>query len=240
MSKKFRISAVSYTNSKPFVHGLQQSDLIKAIDFTLDIPSDCADKLIKNQVDIGLVPVATLLSLPSYHIISDYCIGAHGAVHSVFIFSEKPIQEISTIKVDSQSRTSNLLAKVLLKNHWQMAPEWVTSGEADAFVLIGDRTFGKVNDYAFAYDLAEEWFKMTGLPFVFAAWVANKLIPTEIVAEFNAALKLGLDHREEIIPQLDRFENFDMERYLMDYIDYELDEDKKRALGLFLELAKSL
>ena len=240
MSEKIRISAVSYTNSKPFVRGLTQSRLMERMDFSLDIPSDCADKLIHNQVDIGLVPVATLLQLSSYQLISDYCIGAHGAVYSVYIFSKKPIDKIKTIQADPQSRTSNLLSKVLLKHHWQVQPEWVKEGEADAFVLIGDRTFGKAQEHAYAYDLAEEWYKLTGLPFVFAAWVANKPISTEFIAEFNKALQLGLDQRLQLIPELDRFDNFDMKRYLMEHIDYDLNADKKKALALFLDLARQL
>lgn len=240
MPDKIRISAVSYTNSKPFVHGLLKSPLMETVDLSLDIPSDCADKLIHNQVDIGLVPVATLLHLDHYQLISDYCIGAHGAVHSVFIFSEKPIMKIKTINADPQSRTSNLLAKVLLKKHWEIAPEWRNEGDADAFVLIGDRTFGKVDQHAYAYDLAEEWFKLTGLPFVFAAWVANKPIPEAFITDFNAALKQGLNHRSEIIPELDTFENFDMQAYLMEYIDYDLDESKRKALAYFLELSGNL
>ena len=92
-----------------------QSDILHAIDLSLDIPSVCANKLIENQVDIGLVPVAALLHIKDYHIISNYCIGANGAVDSVFIFSNKPILEIETLQLDAQSNTSNLLSKVLLK-----------------------------------------------------------------------------------------------------------------------------
>jgi len=81
---KNRVSAVSYTNTKPFVYGLQHSEIIDLIDLSLDIPSDCAKKLINDQADIGLVPVAALLDIPRYEIISDYCIGAVTAVNSDF------------------------------------------------------------------------------------------------------------------------------------------------------------
>ncbi|MEO8795423.1 MAG: MqnA/MqnD/SBP family protein, partial [Daejeonella sp.] len=122
---KIKISAVSYTNTKPFVYGITNSPIIDKVDLSLDIPSTCANKLIDNQVDIGLVPVAALLRIPNYQIITDYCIGADGPVHSVFIFSEKPIAEIKTIRLDEQSRTSNNLALVLLKNYWKSSPEIV-------------------------------------------------------------------------------------------------------------------
>ena len=238
MPEKMRVSAVSYTNAKPFVYGLKQ--LNDQIDLSLDIPSDCADKLINNQIDIGLVPVATLLSLNHYQIVSDYCIGALGAVNSVFIFSEKPISEIKTIRADQQSRTSNLLARVLLKNHWKINPNWVETAEAEAFVQIGDRTFGKADQYAYAYDLSACWFEMTALPFVFAAWVSNKPVSDEFISQFNEALAFGLKHRSILINELDTFPNFDMAKYLNEYIRYDWDDAKKTALAHFLELATTV
>ena len=237
---KIRISAVSYTNTKPFVYGLQHSDIIDLIDLSLDIPSDCAKKLIDGQADIGLVPVVALLDIPDYHIISDYCIGAVTAVNSVFIFSNKPVEEIRTLRLDSESRTSNQLAKVLLKNYWRQQPEFVTSGEADAFVEIGDRTFGKKDKFPYAYDLAEEWIKFTGLPFTFAVWASNKFIPQDFIDKFNTALKFGLDHREEVIKQLPENKDFDLEDYLRRHIDFSLDQKKQEALDKFLSLVRSL
>jgi chorismate dehydratase len=238
--KKIRVSAVSYTNTKPFVYGLQHSEVINSIDLSLDIPSECAKKLIDNEADIGLVPVAALLNIPGYQIIADYCIGAVAAVNSVFIFSDKPVDQIKTLRLDSQSRTSNALAKVLLKNYWQQQPEFVTSGEADAFVEIGDRTFGKKEQYKYAYDLAEEWIKFTGLPFVFAVWAANKPVPQDFMTEFNEALKYGLDHRKEVISTLPAASNFDLDDYLMHRIDFTLDAKKREALEKFLGLVKDL
>ena len=112
---KFRVSAISYTNTKPFVYGLKHSKIIDQIELYFDIPADCARKLIEDKIDIGIVPVAALLLIPDYHIIADYCIGAVGPVNSVFIFSKKPIDQIKTIRLDLQSRTSNNLAKFFLK-----------------------------------------------------------------------------------------------------------------------------
>jgi len=237
---KIKVSAVSYTNSKPFVYGLMHSGILDQIELSLDIPSDCASKLIENKVDIGLVPVAALLHVPEYHIVSDYCIGAVGAVDSVFIFSNKPIAEIKTLQLDAQSRTSNNLAKVLLKNFWKINPEFVDHDQADAFVLIGDRTFGKKEQFVFHYDLAEEWFNFTGLPFAFAVWASNKPIPESFKIEFNAALKLGLEHRVDVLKVLDKVENFDLDDYLMNKIDFNLDENKLKAISKFHQLIKEL
>jgi len=140
---KIKVSAVSYTNTKPFIYGIEHSDVINQIDLSLDIPSDCAAKLIDGQVDVGLIPVATIPLVPNANIIANYCIGSVGAVNSVFIFSKVPVAEIRTLKLDQQSRTSNNLARVLLKFYWKQEVELTTDqdAETDALVLIGDRTF---------------------------------------------------------------------------------------------------
>jgi chorismate dehydratase len=245
---KIRISAVSYTNTKPFIYGIEHADLLNKIELSLDNPTDCAQKLIDNVVDIGLIPVAATLSLPYWEIVSDYCIGAVGAVNSVFIFINCDINEVKAIQLDPQSRSSNNLARVLLKNFWKVSPELITDAHdyaasndpETAFVQIGDRTFGKKDQYKFVYDLAEEWQKFTGLPFVFAAWIANKPIPQEFIAEFNQTLKYGLDHRAELLKELPKRADFDLEDYLMHKLDFELTEAKKEALHLFLGYVKAL
>ncbi len=238
--KKLRISAVSYTNTTPFVYGLMHSAIPDNTELTLDIPSECAQKLIDDRADIGLVPVAALLQIPGYRIVADYCIGATGPVNSVFIFSQKPIMEIRTLRTDLQSRTSNQLARVLLHHYWKLAPTLVASGEADAFVEIGDRTFGKKDQYSYVYDLAEVWIEFTGLPFVFAVWAANKPVPEAFSAELNAALRYGLDHRKEVIAALPPRSDFDLDDYLMNRISYDLDAPKRQALEKFLALIGTL
>ncbi|PWG82129.1 menaquinone biosynthetic enzyme MqnA/MqnD family protein [Pararcticibacter amylolyticus] len=238
---KIRVSAVSYTNTKPFAYGLKHAgSFLDKIELSYDIPSDCAAKLIDNKVDIGLVPVAALLNIPDNHIISDYCIGAIGPVNSVFIFSEKPIREVSSVKLDSQSRTSNNLAKVLLKFYWEKDVHFVEEGIADAFVEIGDRTFGKKDKYPFVYDLAEEWISFTGLPFAFAVWASNKPLDKEFVEEFNQVLKFGIDHREDVVKELEPRDDFDLHDYLTNRIDYPLTERKREAITKFLGLVRAL
>lgn len=246
---KIRISAVSYTNTKPFIYGLQHSGMPGKIELSLDNPTDCAQKLIDDVVDIGLIPVAATLSLPKWDIVSDYCIGSVGAVNSVFVFSNCDIREATVLQLDPQSRTSNSLAKVLVKYFWKAdqlqfvdnASDYAESADPNtAYVQIGDRTFGKKDKYSFVYDLGAEWQKFTGLPFVFAAWIANKAIPVNFMAEFNQALKYGLDHRRELLKELAPRTDFDLDDYLMHKLDFELNDEKKEALCLFLEYLKSL
>jgi chorismate dehydratase len=247
--KKISISAVSYTNTKPFIYGLQHTDFIQKINLSLDNPTDCAQKLIDNEVDIGLIPVAATLNLKEWHIVSDYCIGAVGAVNSVFIFSNCEIHDIKTLALDPQSRTSNNLAKVLLKNFWKTEQLKIVDHAGDysmstdpntAFVQIGDRTFGKKDQYPFVYDLAEEWQKFTGLPFVFAAWIANKPMADEFITDFNKALKYGLDHRAELLKTLPERPDFDLEDYLMHKLDFDLTPGKLKAFHMFLDYIRAL
>ena len=240
MEKKVRVSAVSYTNTLPFIYGLQHSGVIDQVTLSLDVPSKCAHKLIHREVDLGIVPVAALLDLPDAEIISDYCIGATGAVNSVFIFSEKPIEEIDTLRLDNQSRTSNGLAQILLQHYWKREITLVEDGVADAYVEIGDRTFGKQPEHLYAYDLALNWQRFTGLPFTFAVWVANKPLPELFVRSFNEALAYGVAHREAVAKQLPPRLDFDYRQYLMEHIDYQYDAGKKQAVALYLKLMKEL
>lgn len=244
MKDFYNISAVSYLNTKPFLFGLLQEKLDHWFKLTLDIPSVCADKLIKGHADIGLVPVAVIPSLKNPHIISDYCIGANGAVKTVALVSELPISNLSKIYLDYQSRTSVELLKILLRDYWhkdvqllKSAPGYESriNGETGA-LIIGDRTIGLDRQYPYYYDLGEAWKEMTGLPFVFAAWVANKPVSSEFVKEFNAAIGLGLSNIKKVIDKI-AFNHpyFSLEDYFTKYIDYNLDGPKRKALKLFLK-----
>src|SRR5690606_18232146 len=139
---KIKISAVSYTNTLPFLQGIRSSPLMDQIDLSLDYPAECARKVITNEVDMGIIPVAALIDIPDAHIIGDYCIGTEGTVDSVFIGSDNRIGDVDSIKLDYQSKTSNGLARILLNRYWKRDVRIVQHGKADAYVLIGDSTFG--------------------------------------------------------------------------------------------------
>lgn len=243
-----KISAVSYTNTLPFIYGLKHSDIKNEINLSLDVPAVCAQKLFDNEIDLGLIPVAAISTLPQSFIVSNYCIAANGTVNSVFIFSNCPINEIEFLQLDAQSKTSNQLALVLLKNYWKIKPTLLTNANdyaksaqaKTAFVQIGDRTFGKQYQYAYAYDLAREWKNFTGLPFVFAAWVSNKKLDNFFIDKLDEAFNFGLKNRAEVLKKIPTIPNFDMEDYLYHKIDYVLDDLKMEALNLFNKLIRSL
>ena len=232
--KKIAVSAVSYTNTLPFLNGIRSSDVMKTIDLSVDYPSECARKVIDHEVDMGIIPIAALAELPVYHLIGDYCIGSDGAVDSVFIFSEKPIDEIDTLLLDKQSKTSNGLAQILLKRYWKKDVRVVTEGEADAYVLIGDRTFGKKQSAPYFYDLGYYWKELTGLPFAFAVWVSNKRLPDEFTSAFNQALANGVAHPEQVIPGLPVYDGFDYHTYLTENLDFHLTPEKRKAIDQYL------
>lgn len=235
-----KVSAVSYTNTLPFLNGIQNSPVYQEIDLTVDYPSECARKVIADEVDMGIIPIAALLEVDKPFIITDYCIGSDGAVDSVFLFANKPIEKIESLKLDYQSKTSNGLARILIKNYWKKEVTLVDSGEADAFVLIGDRTFGLKQKEAYAYDLGYYWKEYTGLPFAYAVWVANKSLPEQFKKSFNEALHKGVNNIDEVISELPARDNFDLKYYLTQSLDYNLDDRKLKAIDLYLRLFKEL
>jgi chorismate dehydratase len=240
-----RISVVSYLNSRPFIKGLENAVFEIPVEVLKDIPSVCADKLINGSADIGLVPVAVLPQLKNYKIISDYCIGADGNVGSVLLLSDVPLNEIKSVLLDYQSRTSVQLTKVLAKNFWKINPEW-TSTESEyekkisgttAGVVIGDRALMLSKQFKYVYDLSGEWKKFTSLPFVFACWVSTIDLSEKFVSDFNEALKLGLDDLDSIAEkEISFLSKEEIKNYLSNCIDYRLDDLKKEAMERFLKL----
>ena len=232
---------MSYLNTKPLVYGFEQGEMEDEIELVFDYPAKVAGMLLNGTIDVGLVPVAMIPQLKESHIISDYCIGAIGPVASVCLFSEVPLKEITHILVDYQSRTSAALLQILLKQHWQIDPVLVNTNigyqqkikGTTAGLVIGDRALKQRQHSTYIYDLASAWIEMTGLPFIFAAWVANKKLPEFFERKFNKATGLGLSHLEKIAASVD-FPEYDLVQYYTRNIHYTLDDSKKQALQLFL------
>lgn len=246
--QKYRISAVNYLNTKPFLYGIFKSDLHETIDLQLDIPSVCASKMLNGDVDLGLVPVAVIPRLVDPQIVMDYCIGSVGKVKTVALFSEVPIDAVQSIYLDYHSRTSVELLKILLKKYWAKDPVLLDAGPGfeakisgtTAGLVIGDRTIGLEYRYPHVYDLGEMWTEFTGLPFVYAAWVANKPLPPAFLDRFNAALKLGIDSIPQLLYILPTpTKGFDLKTYFTENISYDLDVAKKAGLTRFFEEMKA-
>jgi len=241
LETKIRVGAVSYLNTKPLVYGFEQGLMRNAVDIIFDYPSNLSQMLQQKTIDIGLIPVAEIPSIPDAHVITDYGIGASGPVASVCVFSNVPIQNVTEILMDYQSKSSAALLRVLLKKHWKLSPALVETsegyigdiGHTVAGLVIGDRAFPLRKKYNYCYDLAEAWQQMTGLPFLFAAWVANRPLPDDFITEFNAATGFGLQRLDEIVAANTTID-YDLNMYYRRNIDYVLNEDKRAAMQLFL------
>ena len=239
-----RVSAISYLNSLPFAWCLEHSPIMDEIELSYDIPSQCADKLLADEADIGLIPIVETLRMPEHYIVSDLCIGAVDAVRTVLLVSETQINDISTIYLDHHSRTSVMLAKILAKHFWKISPQWIHFSDDitayprtgnSAAVVIGDKAFGIKSPYI--YDLAVEWQQFTGLPFVFACWIANKPIDKGFLIRFNKVLNNLFDYMNDIVAH---FQNqapngVDLQDYWTNNISYPLTQDKQKGINLFLQ-----
>jgi chorismate dehydratase len=239
--EKIKVGIVNYLNAKPLIYGLQQSPVMEEMELIADYPANIARLLLEGKIDMGLVPVAVIPYLKEYHINTDYCIGCDGPVASVCLFSEVPVEQIETVLLDYQSRTSVALARVLLREHWKIAPRLVDTKAdfradikgATAGVVIGDRALEQRSTSKYVYDLGEAWKAMTGLPFVFAAWVSNKKLPDNFVAAFNEANEAGVNYIPRVVASTP-YPVFDLHAYYTHFINYQLDAPKREALKLFL------
>ena len=248
MDKKWRIGAVSYLNTRPLLLGMEQSPFKERIDLRKSYPSQIAQDLLDDTIDIGLIPVAIMPLLKNPQIVSKYVIGTEGEVASVALFSQVPMDQIEKVYLDYQSRTSVQLAKLLLRKYWKKEVEFLIATEGyineisgtTAGVIIGDRALASLNHFEHVYDLGLAWKQYSGLPFVFAAWVANKPIPSEFMEAFDAANGYGLKHLNEVISLIPANEQvYDLHKYYTENISYELTPEKRKGLKLFLELIKN-
>lgn len=234
---------MSYLNTKPLVYGFEKGMMKDEIELLFDYPAKVAAMLLNDEIDIGLIPVAVLPKLKQHHIVSDYCIGASSTVASVCLFSDVPLHDIKEVLVDYQSRTSAALLKILLSHFWKINPTLIDTSNGyqqnikgtTAGLVIGDRALQQRQHSVYIYDLAEAWIEMTGLPFVFAAWIANKKLPQQFIDSFNHATSVGLQHIDEIVAGIN-FPGYDMKHYYEENVDYKLDGKKLEAVKKFIGL----
>jgi chorismate dehydratase len=246
LDRKIRVGAVSYLNTKPLLYGIQRSSVMEDIELVIDYPSRIADMLLKDEIDMGLVPVAIIPRMREYYINGDYCIGSDGPVASVCLFSETPMESIGTVLLDYQSRTSVQLARVLLKEYWKISPQLVDGGKdfrdqiggRTAGVVIGDRALEQRTISPFVYDLGEAWKDLTGLPFVFAAWISNKPLDAAFVRKFDEANRMGVEQIDAVVAE-NPYPLFNLHDYFTRHLDYRLDATKRQGLDKFLEYLKA-
>jgi len=223
------------------LYGIKRSEeLCSQIELVEAYPAKIAEMLLRKDIDVGLVPVAVMPLLPQAHIIADYCIGADGDVASVCLFSDVPLPKIKKVLLDYQSRTSVMLAQILLKHFWKVQPllqqaneNYIDNIKGDvAGVVIGDRAFAQRKISKYVYDLAGAWKQMCGLPFVFAAWIAHKQLPADFITLFNNANAEGLQHVDAVIAE-NPYALYDLHNYYTSNISYRLDDKKQKRTAAF-------
>lgn len=245
---QFRIGAVSYLNSKPLIEGL--AELCPEAELILDFPSRLADGLARGALDVALIPSVESFSDPDYEVVSNGCVATHGPVFSVKLYFRKHPGDVRSIALDEGSRTSAALARVMLEERFGVQPtierlpigNTTETTQADAILLIGDRAMSAPKEqFHTVWDLGEEWVTWTGLPFVFAMWVARKDADLgQIPEKLNAARDLGLQRIEPISQKGAAALNLplDMVRtYFTRNLHFTLGSAEQTGLRLFQELA---
>lgn len=249
---RVRLGAVGYLNARPLTWALDRAP--ERWDVRYDVPSVCAALLHAGEVDLGLVPLIEYLASPDYRLVPGVGIGSRGAVASVAVFTRVPLDSIRTMAIDTSSRTSVALLKVLCRHRFHIAPEFVPHGpdlkamtrHADAALLIGDPALEA--DHAAAgvhkIDLGEEWTAMTGLPFVYAAWCGRRgIVSGDEVEALQRAQQEGVRSTGAIAAEYGRGDAATTSRaaaYLRDNVRYGLGPEEARGLQMFLDYAADL
>ena len=243
-----RLGAVSYLNTRPLVYGLE--DQTSRFHLRFDVPAKCAELLHANEVDLGLIPS---IEYPGhdYRIVPGVSIASDGPVASVAIFSKVPTRDIRSIALDTSSRTSIALLRVLCARWFEIEPRLVSMPpdldrmmrECDAALVIGDNALFADHDALGLekVDLGEEWIGMTGRPFVYAFWAGRPGVagPTDVAAlqeardrGQTATATIG---RQSFPDSPDKAARADL--YLRENVKYDLGEPEVAGLRRFYELA---
>jgi cyclic dehypoxanthinyl futalosine synthase len=255
-ARKLRLAAVSFLNARPITYGLERdagAEGEDAIDLRFDIPSACAEALARGEVDLALLPLASYATFPRpLRVIPGVAVAGRGAVRTVLLVGEVPWAQMESIALDSASRSSALLLRVLTRERG-LDPRFeesdhdgiveAASGTRGA-LIIGDAGFRAADLYPYVYDLGAEWATLTGLPFVYAVWAGNPDAATPgDVALLRDSLRQGLEHRAEIARAFAAERGLPAsvcESYLHHNIRYQLGAEELSGAAAFLARAGGL
>lgn len=255
--KKPYIAASSYLNAAPlcysFVYGEQQD----FCEFLSDAaPARCAEMLAEGRADAALIPAIEYQRIPDLQVAPGACVASRTEVRSVLLASRVRLEQIRTVALDTSSRTSAALIQIILGRFYGVAAQYHQAPpklpdmleQSDAALIIGDPAMLIDRSSLHVYDLAEEWRKHTGLPFVFAFWALRgdstaawgEGHTTEGRIDFQKAKIEGVRHAEQladIYSQRLGLPRSNLLSYLTQSISYDLDEESLRGLRLYYELA---
>jgi len=245
---RIRVGAVSYLNSRPLT--LTLADRAPHAEIVVDLPSRLADGLASGRLDVALIPSIEIFRNPGYAIVSDACVACDGPVRSIKLYGRVPVERVRSLALDEGSRTSAAMTRILLKERFNLEPDieqlpigaTLDDTAADAVMLIGDRAMLPVNgSFEFAWDLGEEWSRWTGLPFVFAMWIARPNVELSGLDELLAGARdEGVRRLDEIArreaPRLGLSEE-ECRAYLRDNLRFVLGQREQQGLEAFRQLA---
>jgi len=248
-----KVSFIEFLNAVPLGWGLLHGYPNDSVELFLDVPSQCADKLSRGEVDVGLIPVIEYQRIPGLKVVPDIAIAAKHEVRSVLFISKTPIERVTTVAVDTSSRTSVALLRILLEKYYlntgvefQPAdpdPDIILS-KHDAALVIGNPALKIRQEGLRVYDLAGEWNRFTGLPFVFAFWAVRADFELgERAHVFYKSREAGMKSISEICTTYGRRLEIpapEIERYLRQNLDYSLDQPNRRGLECFFSFAAEL
>jgi chorismate dehydratase len=257
--RRLRISAISYLNTAPLMWDFEHGKAGQQFDISYTLPSACARSLAEGTADIGIIPAAAYTEIPGLQILPDIAIASRRAVRSILLVSKMPIEKVRTIALDTSSMTSVALTKILFEK-WlgggrtftSMAPDLEKMlAEHDAGLLIGDPALKIDRAHYHTLDLAEEWIRHTGKPFVFAVWAVRgeALSGTDPALDLAGIFRDSRDHGlassslDQIVyewaPRLNLSEA-DVRSYLTENIHYQLDAGCLEGLQLFYQYAAEI
>lgn len=253
MANPFTLSIIDYLNAAPLNYGFKHGLGFEHFHMKFHTPSVCADQLRAGEADAGLISSIEYLRIPGLRVVPGLCIASPRRVRSVVILSRVPPEEIRTLALDTSSRSSVVLGRILLRERYGVDPEIADMGpdlaamlsRHDAALLIGDPAMRARREGLLVLDLAEEWHAWTGLPFVFALWTvraeAPELpVPGGVAPFFHRSLELGRQHLPEIIDDAWRatgWTKLELQEYFTENIGYRLGEAERESLDLFFDKA---
>ena len=248
-----RLGSVGYLNARPLVFGLDRSP---RFDLRYDLPSECARLLHAREIDLGMIPSIEYLRDDSYRIVPDVAIASRGPVASVALFTTRPMSDVRSIVMDTSSRTSAALVRVLCAHLFKIEPAIQAQSpdltamldRGDAALIIGDKALvwdrGDAGRDIQKIDLGEAWTSMTGLPFVWAFWAGpGGVVNVEDISALQEARQAGVQHSDAIGREYfrDAPQHRDLgARYLRDNIKYYLGAEERAGLDLFYRYAAEI
>jgi chorismate dehydratase len=257
--RRLRLSAISYLNTAPLMWDFEHGDAGQEFDISYTLPSVCARSLENRTADIGIIPSAAYTQIPGLLVVPYVAIASRRPVRSILLVSKVPVEKIRTVALDTSSMTSVALTKVLFEK-WLGGGQTFTPmppdiekmlAEHDAGLVIGDPALQIDRSRYLALDLAEEWIRRTGKPFVFAFWAVHSaaLPEAKLCADLPAVFQQSRDHGLEP-SSLDQISSewatrlglseADVRSYLTDNIYYQLDAPCLEGLQLFYRYAAEI